>query len=183
MKTDIIFCGVGGQGILSVATIIGQAATACGLHLKQAEVHGMSQRGGDVQSHMRISSDTVWSDLIPLAGADLVISMEPLEVLRYLPWMSPSCAVVSASEPFINIPSYPSAEELGKLLEAVPGLRLVDIGKDRSANMVLLGAAAKSLSGIPAEALREAIRTVFAAKGDSVVAANIEAFDKGYDME
>ena len=97
MKSDIILCGVGGQGILSIATVLGQAATEAGLCLKQAEVHGMSQRGGDVQSHLRLSTDPIWSDLIPLRGADLIISMEPMEALRYLPWLSENGRIISAS--------------------------------------------------------------------------------------
>ena len=88
MKKDIILCGVGGQGILSIATIIGEAATQAGVNLKQAEVHGMSQRGGDVQSNLRLSTDTIYSDLIPLGSCDLIISMEPMEALRYLPYLS-----------------------------------------------------------------------------------------------
>ena len=108
MKTDIILCGVGGQGILSIATVIGEAATACGLQLKQAEVHGMSQRGGDVQSNLRLSTDKIWSDLIPKGQADLIISMEPMEALRYLPYLSGSGRVVTASKPLVNIPDYPS---------------------------------------------------------------------------
>lgn len=107
MKTDIKLCGVGGQGILSIATVIGEAATAAGLCLKQAEVHGMSQRGGDVQSDLRLSTEPVWSDLIPLGGASLILSMEPMEALRYLPYLAPDGVVVTASRPFVNIPDYP----------------------------------------------------------------------------
>ena len=104
MKQDIILCGVGGQGILSIATVIAQAATAAGLHIKQAEVHGMSQRGGDVQSDLRLSTDEIFSDLIPDGNADLIISMEPMEALRYILRMSADGAVVSAAEPLVNIP-------------------------------------------------------------------------------
>ena len=107
MKKDIILCGVGGQGILSIATIIGQAATQAGIYLKQAEVHGMSQRGGDVQSHLRLSTEPIWSDLIPIASADVIISMEPMESLRYLEYLSPEGTVVTGSVPFVNIPNYP----------------------------------------------------------------------------
>ena len=87
MRKDIILSGVGGQGILTIATIIGEAATVAGLNLKQAEVHGMSQRGGDVQSNLRLSDETIHSDLISLGEADLIISMEPMEALRYLPYL------------------------------------------------------------------------------------------------
>ena len=108
MKTDIILCGVGGQGILSIATIIGEAAMKENLYIKQAEVHGMSQRGGDVQSNLRISSNPISSDLIPLGGADVIISMEPMEALRYLPFLAKDGWIITSSTPFVNIPNYPS---------------------------------------------------------------------------
>ena len=104
MKQDIILAGVGGQGILSIATVIGSAALEQGLHLKQAEVHGMSQRGGDVQSNLRISSDPIHSDLIPRGGADVVVSLEPMEALRYLPWLSREGWIITNTTPFVNIP-------------------------------------------------------------------------------
>ena len=112
MKKNIILSGVGGQGILSIATVIGEAATEAGLHLKQAEVHGMSQRGGDVQSNLRLSDEEIFSDLIPKGEADLIISMEPMEALRYLPFLSKDGRVVSSSEPLVNIPDYPSQKAL-----------------------------------------------------------------------
>ena len=112
MKTNIILCGVGGQGILSVATIIGEAAMKEGLYIKQAEVHGMSQRGGDVQSNLRISSDPINSDLIPLGGADVIISMEPMEALRYLPYLSKDGWIITSSTPFVNIHNYPDIEKI-----------------------------------------------------------------------
>ena len=99
MKKDIILAGVGGQGILSIATVIGQAALAEGWYLKQAEVHGMSQRGGEVQSHLRISTEPIWSDLIPQGKADIILSLEPLEALRYVPWLAPEGCVVTSSVP------------------------------------------------------------------------------------
>lgn len=187
-KTDIILCGVGGQGILSIATIIGSAATAAGLHLKQAEVHGMSQRGGDVQSHLRLSDSPIWSDLIPLKEADLIISMEPMEALRYLPWLKEGGSIVSASAPFVNIPDYPSAEALDAEYAKIPGAVRLDIdaaartcGNPRGANMVLLGAASPRLTLLDADTLRSAIRTVFAPKGEDVVEANISAFNSGIE--
>ena len=112
MKTDIILSGVGGQGILSVATIIGDAATRSGITLKQAEVHGMSQRGGDVQSNLRLSDGDVSSDLIALGGADMVISLEPMEALRYLPYLSKDGWIITSATPFINIPNYPDVDSL-----------------------------------------------------------------------
>lgn len=107
MKSDIVLAGVGGQGILTIATILGAAALAENLYLKQAEVHGMSQRGGDVQSNLRIGSEPIHSDLIPLGGADLIVSLEPMEALRYLPFLSKNGWVVSSTLPFVNIDNYP----------------------------------------------------------------------------
>ena len=106
-KKDIILAGVGGQGILSIATVIGWAALDQNLHLKQAEVHGMSQRGGDVQSNLRLSRERIWSDLIPKGGCDLILSLEPMEALRYLPWLAPDGWIVTNTTPFVNIPNYP----------------------------------------------------------------------------
>lgn len=186
MKKDIILCGVGGQGILSIATVIGEAATRNGLCLKQAEVHGMSQRGGDVQSHLRLSTDEIWSDLIPHASADLVISMEPMESLRYLAWLSANGTVVTSSKPFVNIPDYPAAELFQGELAALPSVVSMDIeqiardlSSPRSANMVLLGMAAPYIGILQVEQLRDAIITVFSRKGQAVVDANLKAFDAG----
>ena len=188
MKTDIKLAGVGGQGILSIATVIGEAATAAGLYLKQAEVHGMSQRGGDVQSDLRLSTESIHSDLIPLGGADLILSMEPMEALRYLPYLSPEGAVVTSSRPFVNIPNYPDETALQEELNALPNVTKMDIEEvakglqaPRSANMVLLGMAARHLAIVTPDQLRTAIRTVFGRKGDKVVEDNLKAFDAGYE--
>ena len=188
MKTDIKLAGVGGQGILSIATVIGEAATAAGLHLKQAEVHGMSQRGGDVQSDLRLSTESIHSDLIPLGGADLILSMEPMEALRYLPYLSPEGAVVTSSRPFVNIPNYPDETALQDELNDLPNVTKMDIEEvakglqaPRSANMVLLGMAARHLAIVTPDQLRTAIRTVFGRKGDKVVEDNLKAFDAGYE--
>ena len=184
MKKDIILCGVGGQGILSIATIIGQAATQAGIYLKQAEVDGMSQRGGDVQSHLRLSTEPIWSDLIPEASADLIISMEPMESLRYLEYLAPDGIVVTGSVPFVNIPNYPDEATLQAELNALPRVVQLDIeqvakesGNARAANVVLLGMAARYLEIVTPEQLREAIATIFARKGEAVVEANLKAFD------
>ena len=186
MKKDIILCGVGGQGILSIATIIGEAATKAGLYLKQAEVHGMSQRGGDVQSNLRLSTEEIWSDLIPQAGADVIISMEPMESLRYLAYLSPKGTVVTSSKPFVNIPNYPDEAALNAELDALPSVAKLDIesvakdcGNVRGANMVLLGMAAPYLEILSVDQLRSAIATVFARKGEDIVNANLKAFDAG----
>ena len=186
MKKDIILCGVGGQGILSIATIIGEACTEAGLYLKQAEVHGMSQRGGDVQSNLRLSTDPIWSDLIPQGETDVIISMEPMEALRYLPYLSKQGTIVTSSKPFVNIPNYPDETELMAELDSMPSVVKLDIesvakdaGNARGANMVLLGMAAPYIEILSVEQLRKAIAIIFARKGESVVEANLKAFDCG----
>ncbi len=187
MKTDIILAGVGGQGILSIATILGAAALAENLHLKQAEVHGMSQRGGDVMSCLRLSSDPIASDLIPRGGADLIVSLEPMEALRYLPYLAPGGRIVSSTVPFVNIGNYPDQEELLRELRALHGTIAFDmdevakeVATARSSNMVLLGACAP-FTGVAPEAIEDGIRTVFGAKGAKIVDANLAAFRAGME--
>ena len=187
MKRDIILAGVGGQGILSIATVIGDAALNEGLYLKQAEVHGMSQRGGDVQSNLRLSSDPIYSDLIPKGGADLIISLEPMEALRYLPYIKQDGWIVTSNKPFVNIPNYPAIEEVIKHIEAIEHHVLVDVealakeagAPAQAANMVLLGAAIPML-GIDHDKIMEGVRRIFARKGESIVAANLSAIEAGY---
>ena len=186
MKKDIILCGVGGQGILSIATIIGEAATKAGINLKQAEVHGMSQRGGDVQSNLRLSTEQIYSDLIPQGTCDVIISMEPMEALRYLPYLAKDGVIVTNNKPFVNIRNYPEEQALFDELAAMPQVVQLDIeevakeaGAARSANVVLLGMAAKHLEIVSTEQLRNAVATVFARKGEAVVNANLKAFDLG----
>ena len=186
MKQDIILCGVGGQGILSIATVIGEAATAAGLHLKQAEVHGMSQRGGDVQSDLRLSTEPICSDLIPRGSADIIISMEPMEALRYVQFLSHEGVVITSARPFVNIPDYPAVEVIDAQLNALPHVLKLDIdetakqaGNPKGANMVLLGMAASRLNILSADGLREAVGRIFARKGESVVESNVRAFDAG----
>ncbi len=185
MNTDIILSGVGGQGILSIATIIGAAAINDNLYIKQAEVHGMSQRGGDVQSNLRISSAPIASDLIPLGKADLIISLEPMEAMRYLPYLKKDGWVITNTEPFVNIPDYPDLDTLMQRIEALPHHVALDVAaiaseaaSPRAANIVLLGAAAPFL-GIDIAKIEDGIHSVFARKGDAIVEMNIKAFRAG----
>lgn len=188
MKTDIILSGVGGQGILSIATIIGEAATRMGLTLKQAEVHGMSQRGGDVQSNLRLSDTSIASDLIPLGTADMILSLEPMEALRYLPYLGKDGWIITSSTPFKNIPNYPDEEKLMAELNAQPHVVALDVeglAKEhqmpKSANVILLGAAASFLQILDVQTLRESVERIFASKGEAVVETNYRAFDIGYE--
>ncbi len=185
MKKDIILAGVGGQGILSIAACIGMAALDLGLYLKQAEVHGMSQRGGAVQSHLRISTDPIASDLIPEGSSDIIISVEPMESLRYLPMLSRSGWVVTSINPFINIPNYPNIEHILKEIWSQPHYITIDAdaiakesGSLKAANMVILGAAAPLL-GLKPSLVEKAVENLFASKGKDVVALNIKAMNEG----
>jgi len=185
MKKDIILAGVGGQGILSIAAVIDYAALSLGYNVKQAEVHGMSQRGGAVQSNLRISSGVIYSDLIALNSADLIISVEPMESLRYIPYLKSDGCVVTSKECFKNIPNYPEEEILFKAFETLPRKVGVDAeklakeaGSGKSSNMVMLGAAAPFL-GIPVESLKAAIEAIFAEKGQKIIDINLRSFDAG----
>ena len=187
MKKNIILAGVGGQGILSIATVIGEAALAEGLYLKQAEVHGMSQRGGDVQSNLRLSSDPIVSDLIEKGDADLIISLEPMEALRYVSYLAPDGWIVTSSVPFVNIPDYPDINEVLNHVKAFKNHVLLDVealakeagAPQQAANMVLLGAAIPML-GIDHDKMIAGVQRVFARKGETVVATNVAAVEAGY---
>lgn len=186
MKKDIILAGVGGQGILTIATIIGDAAAKAGLYLKQAEVHGMSQRGGDVQSNLRLSTEQIYSDLISQGAVDLIVSMEPMEALRYCDSLCAEGRIVTSSHPFKNIPNYPDETELMSELHAFPHVVALPIDEmarenamPKSANIVLLGMAAKYIDILSPAQLRESVARVFSAKGESVVEMNLKAFDLG----
>ncbi len=185
MKKDIILAGVGGQGILSIAAVIGTAALDAGLVLKQAEVHGMSQRGGDVQSNLRISDREILSDLIPEGRADLIISVEPMESLRYLPLLSSEGWLITNTNPHINIPDYPDIEHLIAEIKKVKKHVMLDaksIARDlqapKSANIVILGAATPYLE-LDYEWIEKAIAKIFESKGAEVIQKNLDALMAG----
>lgn len=185
MQKNIIISGVGGQGILTMAAIIDTAAMNLGLYVKQAEVHGMSQRGGAVESHLRISSDEIFSDLIPLGKADLILSVEPMEALRHLPFLSPNGVIITATEPYVNIGNYPDEKSLLDTIAASAKHVFVnadslakEAGSAKAYNVVMLGAAAPFLE-IPAEELEKAIEMLFSRKGEEIINVNLKAFRLG----
>lgn len=185
MKTDIVLAGVGGQGILSIANVLGISALEDNLYLKQAEVHGMSQRGGDVQSNLRISDSPIHSDLIPYHTADLIVSLEPMECLRYLPYLSATGWIVTNTTPFVNIDNYPDLKAIMHELQQTENLIAFDmddmakkIGSPRSSNMVLLGAASPFIN-LSEASIIDGIRKQFEKKGEKLVEVNIEAFKAG----
>ena len=185
MKYELILAGVGGQGVLSVGAIISAAAISDGLNVRQSEVHGMAQRGGAVLAHLRISDKSIAADLVPRGAADLILSMEPLESIRYALWLSPGGALVTAEEPLENIPNYPELPEILKIIESFPLYRIVkaaalakEAGLAQSVNMVMVGAASAFLP-IKPEILERTIEKTFSQKYSSTVEANIKAFHLG----
>ncbi len=186
MKKDIVLCGVGGDGIVSVAKIISDAALNMGLYLKQSEIHGMSQRGGSVFSHLRLSSDEIFADVIPEGQADIILSSEPMEALRYLPFLNKDGWVITNAEPFVNIGNYPDMakidEAFGKIHHVVR-FNANEIAKEIKArsNMVLLGATVPYL-GIDLDKIEDAISNIFGSKGAEVVETNLKALHAGYSQ-
>ena len=188
MKTDIVLAGVGGQGILSISVVIGSAALSNNLHIKQSEVHGMSQRGGAVYAHLRISDKPIASDLISLGKADVVLSVEPMEALRYLPYLKPEGWLVTNTNPFVNIANYPDRQLLINQLNELQNCLLIDadsVASDcssaKASNMVMLGAASPFIN-MEIKELENAIVSVFGTKGENIVAMNIRALQAGYDV-
>jgi len=185
MKCDIVLAGVGGQGILSIATVLGLAAVENNLYLKQAETHGMSQRGGAVQSYLRLSDQPIFSDLIPSGEAQLILSVEPLEALRYLSYLSERGYVITNTTPFINISDYPDQGDLLETIAQLPRVVAIDAenvakraGNAKSSNMVMLGAAAPFID-LPLQSLEQSIRDIFSKKGAEIVEINLKAFHAG----
>lgn len=188
MKCDIILAGVGGQGILSIATVLGYAAVESGLFVKQAEVHGMSQRGGDVQSHFRISDKPIYSDLVPKGKADLIISVEPMESLRYLPFLNKEGWLVTNTNPVVNITNYPEMEAVMAQIKKLPKHIAIDgdtiareVNNLKGMNMVLAGAASVFMD-LDFELMKKGIEAIFAKKGEEIVKANIAALVAGREF-
>jgi indolepyruvate ferredoxin oxidoreductase beta subunit len=188
MKYDILLCGVGGQGVLSLAAIIAKAAVDEGLKVRQSEVHGMAQRGGAVLAHLRLSDAEIYSDLISGGGADMILSMEPVESLRYVSYLSPQGILVTAGEPFVNIPDYPPVEDIIDAVRRFPRhavVRALDLAKEagssKATNMVLVGAASKHIPLDPGS-LKNAVRDLFSLKGEKIVDINLDAFERGRNI-
>ena len=186
MTCDIILCSVGGQGGLSASIIIARAAMAAGFQVKQSEIHGMSQRGGEVLAHLRIADKEIYSPTISKGKADIMFALEPLEALRHLSWISPSNGIiVSATAPVLNIPDYPDLDTVLAEIRKIARVRLIDAeaiarksGNVRTANLVLIGAA-MDLLPISPDAIEKEIIELFSRKGESVVQANLKAFEAG----
>ncbi len=185
--TNIMLSGVGGQGIITLSAILSRACLLAGLNVKKSEVHGMSQRGGSVESHVRFSPDEVFSPLIPWGGADIVVALERVEAVRSADWCRPGgviitderkiCPTTVSSGPF----EYPEdcREQLDDIEADVVLINAFDIaselGEPRAANMVMLGAMSGLLE-IPEKAYTEAMEKIIK---KNAVPINIEAFGRG----
>lgn len=186
MHKNVILAGIGGQGILTLAGIIDHAAMQSGLLIKQAEVHGMSQRGGAVQSHLRISDQEIFSDLIPKGKADMIISLEVMEVLRYIPYLAADGIIITATETVRNIPDYPDEEKIINQIKNSGFKHIfvdarktaIEAGSAKTENVVMVGLASKFL-GIDKLQFQNSLKELFASKGDDIVAMNLKAFDLG----
>jgi indolepyruvate ferredoxin oxidoreductase beta subunit len=185
MKYDIILSGVGGQGVLSVGAIIARSAMNAGFKVKQSEVHGMAQRGGAVLANLRISDSEIAADLIAANTAGMVLSMEPLESLRYIGYLASDGILVTSKNPVENIPNYPELEDVYAQIQKLPAFKMIDsnalareAGSMLATNMVMVGAASNSLP-IDQKIIEDAITEVFTRKGDHVVEVNLKAFRAG----
>ena len=184
-KYDIILSGVGGQGVLSVAAVISIAAMKDGYTLRQSEVHGMAQRGGAVLAHMRISKSEISSDLIPKGMADVVLSMEPMESLRYVDYLKPEGTLISAAAPYKNIPDYPKLDDIHSRIRSLKSSRIIDArklameaGTMKSVNMVMVGALSTRMN-IREASIEAAIKELFSSKGEKIINANLKAVALG----
>jgi len=185
MKYDVILAGVGGQGVLSVSAIIASSAMEEGLQVKQSEVHGMSQRGGAVYTDLRLSDEPIHSDLIPAGGASLIISMEPLESLRYMEYFNPDGHLITSAEPEKNMDNYPDLEDVFDKINKIKNSKIIEArklavqaGSGRAVNMVLAGAASHYLP-LKVETMENNVRKLFQRKGDKIVDVNLKAFALG----
>jgi indolepyruvate ferredoxin oxidoreductase beta subunit len=185
MNFDLVIAGVGGQGVLTIAAVLDRAAHAAGLHVKQSEVHGMAQRGGAVSAFVRMSDQPIASDLIARGHAGLLLSVEPLEALRYTHLLRPDGWIVSDITPMLNVPDYPAMEDVYQVLYSAPRLVALDAtrlaqkaGTIKAQNVAVLGAAAMHLP-LPMELIENQIQALFERKGERIVNANIHAFRKG----
>ena len=188
MKSNIILSGVGGQGILTIAAILDTAAIHQNLNIKQSEIHGMSQRGGAVHSHVRISDNEIFSDLIPQGKADLILSVEPMESLRYLPFLNEDGWLITDSKSFDNIQDYPDEVKLLNQIKTHKNTIVIDatkmakdLGNSKAANIILLGVASKIIP-LPKDSLIDAIKLLFAKKSERIINLNIDAFNLGNSL-
>lgn len=187
---NILIVGVGGQGTVLASKICGHVAEAAGLDVKLSEIHGMSQRGGSVVTHVRMG-EKVYSPLIMEGTADIIMAFEELEGLRWLKYLKQDGVIIVNTQQILPMPvivgnaKYPEAvcSEIQRLGVDNYALDAADIagklGNSKAANVVLIGALAKKLD-FPKEHWLEAIR---ANVKTAFLEMNLSAFEAGYNME
>ncbi len=188
MKTfNIVIVGVGGQGVILASKIISNAAMDAGLDVKQSEVHGMSQRGGSVISHVRIGKK-VYSPLVTEGEADVILAFEKLEALRYSHWAKEDGKIIYAdtkinpSTVVAGLAQYPDDvdKQLSNLKCQVIKIDAAKLAKEagnvKAVNTVLVGALSKMLPEIKEETWKEVLKKSVPSK---VLEVNLKAFDLG----
>lgn len=191
MTTNVLLVGVGGQGTITASTVLAQACLLQDWNIKKSEIHGMSQRGGSVESHVRFSPDEpVHSPTIPEGEVDVLLGFELLEGLRALPQVKPEGTIIVDPRRIVPLTVtmgagvYPGdaveqLEQSGRRVIVVPAFdEALKLGEVRAANIVLLGAAAKVL-GLDRGVMEQAIRAVVKAKAADV---NLQAFARGAEL-
>lgn len=185
---NVLISGVGGQGVVLASYVLSHAALAAGFEVKQSEVHGMSQRGGSVMSHLRFGRQ-VWSPLVSPGTADVLLSFEALEALRYLHWLRPGGRVIynavqiNPSPVAAGLAIYPT-DVAARIAAIDPGATAVDAaalaaraGEPRAANMVMLGAVSRVLP-LSESSMKDVIAATVPPK---TVDANLRAFTLGHE--
>jgi indolepyruvate ferredoxin oxidoreductase beta subunit len=190
VRCDIIVAGVGGQGVILVAEILGNAAMKAGLEAMVSEIHGMAQRGGSVISHIRMGRK-VYSPTITEASSDIILGFEPIETLRSLRFANEQTRIIMNSKPTIPISvatgayEYPVLHEIvkrcEKLTEHIAVIDAFKIAQDTGSlltvNMVLLGALAKTgLLPVREETL---VQAIIEQVPEKLTSLNLKAFEAG----
>lgn len=194
---NMIDCGVGGQGVVLMANIVGEACARSGLNVVSGELHGLSQRGGSVIAHQRIGND-VMSPLVPFGEADVILSLEPMEALRYISFLKEGGMVITNTKmdhPPLETQqvakgekrSYVTYEEVLERIRST-GAKVVEIdamvlarkaGNPQTVNVVMVGALAASPNfPVGKEHMLEAVKDNVPKKALDV---NIKAFEMGFD--
>ncbi len=188
---NIVITGVGGQGILTAANLLGWAALRAGYKVRVGEVHGMSQRFGSVIAYVRFGED-VYGAMVPEGKADVILSFEPVEALRYINYLKKGGLVFTNARPIppvqvsMGLATYPTLEEMRKIIEEDFGGKFMAFDAEKLAmeagniittNVVLIGALTQT-PGFPlsADHVKEVIRVSVPPK---TIEVNMKAFDLG----
>ncbi len=184
---NIHFCGVGGQGILLASELTAHALLAAGFDAKKSEVHGMAQRGGSVEAHLRFGKTKVYSPLIEPGTVDLMLAFETMEAARYLPYLSPKSTVIVNTQriapPAVATGKMAYPEHCLAALETA-GVKVIPVdafalakkvGNLKAVNVALVGVLSRFLP-VQEATFVEVIKERLPAK---IVGVNLAAFAEG----